>query len=140
MQETFSVIPDPRNPSYITHKLSDVLTIAACAVICGMFTLEDIADFAKAQLDLLKEAFGIDKASSKPTLSRILSVVDGAKTAELTIQYMKRLLPHREGSHIAIYGKSIRSTVQKSNPASSLQIITAMATESRIVLRQGKAS
>ena len=33
MQETFSVIPDPRNPGYITHKLSDVLTIADCAVM-----------------------------------------------------------------------------------------------------------
>ena len=46
MQEYFAVIEDSRCQGYVKHKLSDILTIVACAVLCGMDSLCDIVAYA----------------------------------------------------------------------------------------------
>jgi hypothetical protein len=40
-------IEDPRNQSYITHKLIDILIIVMCAVLCGISNLEEIVLYSK---------------------------------------------------------------------------------------------
>jgi hypothetical protein len=77
MQAKFSVITDTRHPGYVEHNLADVLVIVMCAVLSGLDELGDILLFAQQRKELLKQHFGIEKIPSKPTLSRILSMVDG---------------------------------------------------------------
>ena len=79
MQEYFSEIEDPRHEGYVKHKLADVLTIVMCAVMCRMTELCEIMVFAESRADFLAENFGITKIPSKPTMCRILSLVDGKK-------------------------------------------------------------
>ncbi|MBR6013524.1 MAG: transposase family protein, partial [Selenomonadaceae bacterium] len=42
MQEYFSEIEYPRHAGYVKHKLTDVLTIVMCAVMCKMTELCEI--------------------------------------------------------------------------------------------------
>ncbi|MBR2214779.1 MAG: transposase family protein [Selenomonadaceae bacterium] len=35
MQKYFAIIEDQRYQGFVKHKLSDILTIVACAVLCG---------------------------------------------------------------------------------------------------------
>ena len=137
MLEKFAIIEDTRHQSYVKHKLSHILTIVMCAVLCGLDELGDIVTFAENKADFLKDTFGIDKIPSKPTLSRVLSVIDGQKVAEVIIDIMKSAITGTE-KVIAVDGKAIRSTTKADKPHSALQIITAYLTESGVVLGQEK--
>ena len=137
MQEYFLEIKDPRHEGYVKHKLADVLTIVMCAVMCRMSELCEIMVFAQSRAEFLAKNFGITKIPSKSTMSRILSLVDGKKVAEVIINLMKKLV-RDDGEIIAVDGKAIRSTSKEGKPHSALQIITAYMTETGLILGQEK--
>jgi predicted transposase YbfD/YdcC len=131
----FGIIEDTRHPSYIEYRLVDVLIIVMLAVLCGFDELGDIILYAQNKQTLLKERFSIEKIPSKPTLSRILSMVDGAKIGEIIIDIMREKCG-LQGEVIAVDGKAIRSTSKPDRPHSALQILTAYVAESGVVLGQ----
>ena len=135
IREMFEEIDDLRHQGYVEHKLSDVLIIVMCAVLCGLDELGDILLFAQNRLKFLTEHFGITKIPSKPTLSRILNMVNGEAVAGVIIKVM-RAMAGTEGNILAVDGKSIRRTVKDGHPHSALQILTAYLTESGVVLGQ----
>jgi predicted transposase YbfD/YdcC len=45
----FAAVQDPRDPRFITHPLSDLLTIALCATLSGAKSFEDMAAFGRAK-------------------------------------------------------------------------------------------
>lgn len=92
MIEKFEIIEDTRHQSYVKHKLSNILTIVMCAVLCGLDELRNIMTFAENKAKFFKDNFGIEKIPSKPTISRVLSVIDGQKVAEVIIDIMKTLI------------------------------------------------
>lgn len=135
IKEKFLEIQDKRHQSYVEHKLSDILVITVCAVLCGIDSLNGIISYAENKKEFPENKFGITKIPSKPTLSRILNMVDAGKIAEIITGIMKE---SREdtGSVVAVGGKAIRSTAEKGKPHSALQILTAYCTESSVVLGQ----
>ena len=135
LQKRLENIKNFRNQSYITYKLSDVLTIVMSGVICGLDSLEDLVIFAKERVSFFKDMFKIDKIPSKSTFSRILSVIDGKAVAEIVIDCMKENISEL-GNIIAVDGKAIRSTAKNKHPA--LHILTAYLTESGVTLAQEK--
>ena len=136
MHSTFAIVEDPRHQSYIIHRLEDILTIVMCAVLCGMDTLGAIMSFAKNRADFLKTHFGIEQIPSKPTLSRILSMVDGNALGKIILSHMQERCG-KKGDVIAVDGKAIRST-GKEYTHRVLQILTAYLTEQGVVLGQEK--
>ena len=137
MQKYFKIIEDPRHQGYVKHKLSDILTIVMCGVLCGLDELCKIMTFAENKADFLKTEFGIKEIPSKSTMSRVLSIIDGNEVSKIIISIMKEKMNNSE-EIIAVDGKSIRSTSRPEQPHSSLQIITAYLTESGVVLGQEK--
>jgi len=137
MIEKFEIIEDTRHQSYVKHKLSHILMIVMCAILCGLDELGDIVTFAENKANFLKENFGIEKIPSKATMSRVLSAIDGQKVAAVIIDIMKTSINKNE-KVIAVDGKAIRSTSKTDKPYSALQIITAYLTESGVVLGQEK--
>lgn len=109
IRDKFGCINDLRHQGYIEHKLSDVLIIVMCAVLCGLDELGDILLFAQNRLKLLTELFGIEKIPSKPTLSRILSMVDGEAVGSVIVEIM-RDMAGTDGAIVAVDGKSICRT------------------------------
>ena len=132
IKEKFLEIQDNRHQSYVEHKLSDILVITMCAVLCGIDSLNGIISYAENKKEFLENKFGITKIPSKPTLSRILNMVDAGKIAEIITGIMKESIEDT-GSVVAVDGKAIRSTVEKGKPHSALQILTAYCTESSVV-------
>src|SRR5260370_33435908 len=45
----FAAVPDPRDPRFTTHLLSDLLTIALCAMLSGAKSFEDMAAFGRSK-------------------------------------------------------------------------------------------
>lgn len=137
MIEKFEIIEDTRHQSYVKHKLSHILMIVMCAVLRGLDELGDIVTFAENKAKFFKDNFGIEKIPSKPTISRVLSIIDGQKAAKVIIDIMKTEINESE-KVIAVDGKAIRSTYKTDKPHSALQIITAYLTDSGVVLGQEK--
>lgn len=137
MQRYFAIIEDPRHQGYVKHKLSDILLIVMCAVLCGMDQLCDVMAYAQNKADFFRTNFGIEQIPSKPTMSRVLSAIDGQKIAETIFAILQETLG-TQGDVIAVDGKAIRSTSVAGKPHSALQIITVYLTGNGVVLGQEK--
>ena len=135
LQGKFSVIEDSRHPSYVEHKLSDVLIIIMSAILCGLDGLSEIMEHAKNRACFFKDNYGIEEIPSRPTVSRILNMLDGDALSKVIIEIMKERAD-LVGNIIAVDGKAIRSTSKKGEAHPALQILTAYLTESSVVLGQ----
>lgn len=135
LRERFSQIEDTRHPSYVEHNLVDVLILVMGAVISGVTELADMMVYFASKIDFYTEHFGIDKYPSKPTLSRLLNMIDSDKVGQIILQIMRENIGNI-GEIIAADGKAIRRTGKKGNTHSFLQVFTAYATESGVTLAQ----
>jgi hypothetical protein len=133
--EKFSTVEDKRHPSYIDHNLADVLIIIMSAVLCGLDGLSEIIEHAQNRAEFFRNNYGINEIPSKPTLSRILNMLDGDAVSKVIIEVMKERADVI-GNIIAVDGKAIRSTSKEGKAHSALQILTAYLTESSVVIGQ----
>lgn len=53
-EKCFEPLTDPRMPGKIRHRLTDIITIAVCAVIAGADTCTAIGEYGKAGYERLK--------------------------------------------------------------------------------------
>ena len=135
LRAKFSIIEDNRHASYIDHTLADILIIVMSAVLCGLDSLAEIMQHATNRSDFFKSKFGIEQIPSKPTVSRVLSMINGDAVAQVIIDIMRER-SDIIGNIIAVDGKAIRSTSEPGKPHSALQILTAYLTESSVVIGQ----
>lgn len=139
IRESLSQIEDTRHASYVEHNLVDVLILIMCSVVSGVTELADMMVYIESKKDFYREQFGIEKYPSKPTLSRILNMIDGDAVGRIITQIIRENAGNI-GDIIAIDGKAIRSTGKKCKAHSFLQILTAYATESGVTLGQSAIS
>lgn len=137
MQEYFKGIEDTRHQSYIKHQLQDILVMIMCAVLCGLDELGAVMVYIRNKADFFARNFGIQEIPSKPTVSRVLRMIDGKQVAQTIMEIMQEKIGE-SGDVIAVDGKAIRSTSKEGKAHSALQIITAYLTGSGIVLGQEK--
>jgi predicted transposase YbfD/YdcC len=131
----FAVIEDIRHPGYVKHKLVDILIMIMGGVICGITELADMMVYFESKLPFYQEHYGIEKYPSKPTLSRILNMIDGDAVGKVIVEIMRRKAGALSDI-IAADGKAIRSTGQKDQAHSFMQILTAYVTGSGVTLGQ----
>jgi len=138
IKKKFNEIEDPRHESYVTHKMSDILIIIMCSVMCGLDGLAELVTFSEKRAEFFKRKFGIEEIPSKPTFSRILNILDGEKVAEIIIEIMAertKFMMHVTNI-LAVDGKAIRSTSKAGKGNSAMQILTLYLTGSSVVLGQ----
>lgn len=134
-REMFAEVKDPRHQGYVKHKLADILILVMGAVVCGITELADMVVYFENKLAFYTKHYGITKVPSKPTLSRILNMIDDSEVSKDIVGIMKNNAGNI-GNIIAVDGKAIKSTGIEGQPHSFLQIITAYLTESGVVLGQ----
>ena len=139
IKELFETIEDKRHQGYVKHKLSEILIMVMGAVICGITELADMMVYFEKKAGFYKEKFGIEKYPSKPTISRILNLIDGDAVGKVIVKIMHDNAVEL-GEIIAVDGKAICGTSKKNKAHSFLQILTAYATESGVTLAQESIS
>ena len=105
----FGIIEDTRCEVNIKYKLTDILIIVMCGILCGLDEIEKIKEYADLKEDMFKEKFGIEKIPSETTIARVLSTLDVEKLGIAILGILTRNVTKREGQ-ISIDGKTIRST------------------------------
>lgn len=125
-------VTDFRRPwGHILHKLSDILVIAFCAIICGAQTYRDLEIFGNAKIiwlsNYLSLANGIPNAD---TFERIFEMLNPTVVANK----MRWLLQDDEiaGKIIAFDGKTMRGSKREGGRA--LHVLSAFLTDPQIVM------
>ena len=77
IKSEFQKINDPRDPSYVKHKLADVLLIMLLAVIAGNNTWYDIEIFARCHVRFLTKLLGLEYGvPTDSTFQLVVSHID----------------------------------------------------------------
>ena len=134
----FSNLEDPRIDRKKLYPLEEILFTTLCAVICGADSWYDIEDYGKARIYFLKRFFPYkNDIPSHDTIGRFFSLLNPDNFKDCFIKWTNNLqstIPEL----ISIDGKTVRRSFDKSNNKSAIHMISAFASNTRIVLGQSK--
>lgn len=128
-------IDDPRIDRTKLHRLSDILFIVICAMICGFTGWEQFELFALSRLRWLKRYIPLENGvPSHDTMRRVFERLDPNQLKKALTEWVKVLDICLEGKVVAIDGKTLRSSLSKAKSLAPLHTLSAWAVENRVVL------
>ncbi len=149
LMEHFGDIKDPRVDRTKKHQLTDILVIAILAIIAGAQGWEDIENYGISKQQWLEEFLalpnGIPSDSvalaslrASDTFRRVFEFIDPEVLNQCFLQWVETLVGSMGGEIIPIDGKTIRGSYDRNQGQSALHVISAWASEQRLVLAQVK--
>jgi len=161
--EYFADLPDPRVERTRHHALVDILTIALGAVICGADSFVEIEEWGRAREPWLKERLELSGGiPSHDTFNRVFARLDPEAFSRCFIAWataLQQFLPSaavtatEEGSLpvreepatpkqevVALDGKRLRRSFDRASGRAALHLVSAWATQQRLVLGQVKVA
>jgi predicted transposase YbfD/YdcC len=134
--EVFADLPDPRLDRNKRHQLTDILTIALCALLCGANTWEQIAAYGVAKQDWFARFLPLPNGiPSHDTFYRVFTALDPKAFAERLGRWMAAACEAAGLIPIAIDGKSARRA-KRDTATGCLHLVSAWATENGLTLGQ----
>jgi predicted transposase YbfD/YdcC len=135
----FSTIDDPRIERSKQHKLIDIITIAICAVICGAEGWTDIETYGVTKYEWLKQFLELPNGiPSHDTFARLFARLNPQQFQQCFLSWIKAINKVTSGEVIAFDGKSLRHSYDKKAEKGAIHMVSAWATENRLVLGQVK--
>jgi predicted transposase YbfD/YdcC len=137
--DTFAAVPDPRVDRTKLHSLLDILVISLCAVLCGAEGWEDIEEFGRAKETWLRERLGLALPNGIPshdTFRRVLARIHPDAFRRAFLAWTGQLRVKSHGEVIALDGKTLRHSFDTLTGQAPLHMVTAWATDNRLVLAQ----
>jgi len=139
IEKHFGSIEDPRSETNRRHNLTDIMVIAICAVICGADDNAAIEEFGNSKKEefenILELPYGIP---SHDTFWRVFRLLDAEAFAECFCGWMREICELSDGEVIAIDGKKLRRSHDKTLGKSAIHMVSAWATANKVVLGQWK--
>ena len=137
--DVFDSLDDPRSQRNQLHSMSEILLVCVSALLCGAQGWQDVEDFGKAQAHVMRHYFSFDNGiPSDDTFRRFFRGLNTDNFSKLFRVWVQSLSQSIRGEIIAIDGKSSRRSFDTNEPM--LHMISAYATEQRLVLAQEKVS
>jgi predicted transposase YbfD/YdcC len=133
----FDGLPDPRRETKNKlHALTDILTIAVCAVICGAEGWEQIAEYGRRKEAFFRRFLPLPNGiPSHDTFYNVFRAIDPDAFAQRFGAWMAAACQGTGLTPIAIDGKSVRRA-KRANATGCLHIVSAWATTNRLTLGQ----
>jgi len=134
-----AVLEDPRIERQKRHKLGDILVIAVCAVLCGAESFPAIEDFGQVRYTWLKQFLELPNGiPSHDTFNRVFRVLDPVQFQACFLSWMQAVADETQGEAVAIDGKTLRRSFDRSSAKRAIHMVSAWATENGVVLGQRK--
>jgi predicted transposase YbfD/YdcC len=134
----FSVLEDPRRHNR-RHKLLDIVVIAICAALCGADGWEDVELFGEAKEEWLKGFLELPHGTpSDDTYRRVFAALDAGEFQSCFMDWIEAVEELTEGQVIAVDGKTLRRSHDRSKGKKALQMVSAWASANGVVLGQRK--
>src|SRR5215207_9486290 len=133
----FDALPDPRRQTKNKlHALTDILVITTCAVIGGAETWEAIAEYGRTKLAFFRRFLKLDNGvPSADTFGRVFAKLAPGAFTQAFGRWMAAACEATGLVPVAIDGKSARAA-RRNTATGCLTVVTAWATENRLVLGQ----
>jgi predicted transposase YbfD/YdcC len=136
--EHFSDLEDPRRYNR-RHLLHDIIVIAICAVVGGADDWIEVETFGQAKegwfRGFLELPHGIP---SHDTFGRVFAVLDPEQFQKGFIRWTQAVSEVTEGEIVPIDGKKLRRSHDKKLGKDAIHMVSAWASENRLVLGQLK--
>ena len=132
----FSRIEDKRSPESVAHKLNEVLLVCVCATIAECDSFDAISDWGWAHLEFLRRFLPFHWGV--PTgrwLNVMMNRIDPGLFAACFMDWVRACWPEPPDA-IAIDGKTVRRSHDRSKGRAALHLVSAFAANSRLVLGQ----
>jgi len=139
--EHFSKLEDPRIERSKRHKLIDILTVTLLGVICGADSWVGIESFGRAKLKWLRRILELPNGiPSHDTIARLFARLNPEQFQQCFLEWVRSLVRLSEGEVIAIDGKTPRQSYDSADGKGAIHMVSAWATENRLVLGQCKVN
>lgn len=137
--DKFDTLEDPRSSRNQLYTISEILLVTLCAVICGAEGWCDVENFGKAKITYLRQYLDYNNGvPSDDTIRRFYRHINPSEFERLFREWVENLAKKVDIKVIAIDGKCSRHSFD--GEGNMLHMVSAFATEARIVLGQEKVS
>ena len=134
----FETIEDPRHHNAI-HKLIDVIIITICGVVSGADTYEQIENFGKKRKKWLSKFLELPHGiPSHDTFGRIFERLNPQEFQNSFKKWIASVATQTKGQVVAIDGKTLRRSHDRSDNKKAIHIISAWASTNQVILGQLK--
>ena len=135
----FGSVDDPRIDRTKQHQLIDIIVIAICAVICGADDWVAIAEFGKAKEEWFNTFLELPNGiPSHDTFRYVFIRIDPEQFRNSFISWVQAVCEVTQGQVMAIDGKELRGSHDKTLGKSAIIMVSLWACENRLVLGQQK--
>ncbi len=139
IERHFADLQDPRVERTKRHKLLDIVVLAICGVICGADDWVSIQEFGEAKLEWFQGFLELPNGiPSHDTFGRVFGRLDPDQFQTCFTNWILSVSEVTKGQVIAIDGKTLRRSHDKTLGKGAIVMVSAWATANHLVLGQVK--
>jgi predicted transposase YbfD/YdcC len=133
----FADLEDFRIDRNKRHLLVDIIVLAVCCTICGANGFVEIAMVAQAKIDWFRAFLQLPNGiPSHDTFGRVFAHLRPEVLEERFMAWVAATFPGTPAQQLALDGKTARRSADATNDMPALQMVSAWAVDSGIVLGQ----
>src|SRR5438876_2056256 len=130
-------VADPRVNRNRRHKLVDILVIAVCGFLAGCEGWVDVELFGISKQKWLEKFLELPNGiPSHDTFGRVFALLDPQQLARVLRQFVQTVTGSLQGEAVAIDGKTLRRSGDRTTGKDALHLVSAWATQHGVVLGQ----
>ena len=135
----FESLEDPRVEYLVEHRLLDIIALTICGVICGADSWVEIEAYGHSKADWLQSFLALPNGiPSHDTISRLFAMLEPTQFQSCFANWVKSIVALSNGEVVAIDGKCVRRSYDKGSGKGAIHMVSAWASENRLVLGQVK--
>ena len=139
INKQFDKIEDPRQSVKIDHPLINIIFMTICGVLCGAEDWVSIALFCRSQEEWLKKYLNMENGvPSHDTFGRVFGAIDNDQFGKAFANWIKTVSELVEGEIVAIDGKQLRRSHDRSKGKEAIYMVSAWAATNGVILGQRK--
>jgi predicted transposase YbfD/YdcC len=133
----FNIIRDPRIDRTKRHPLNAIVFTAICAVVSGAEHWTEVEQFAKEKQDWLSQYVDFPHGiPSHDTYGRFFAVLNPKEFDKSFLSWVQSIHKKSQGEVIALDGKTLRRSHDRTNAKEALHLVHAWASENHMLLGQ----
>jgi predicted transposase YbfD/YdcC len=137
IRKHFARLKDPRLNRRKRHLLTDIVTIAICAIICGANNFPQIEAFGRRRHDWLAKFLALPNGiPSHDTFERVFQRLCPDTFQRCFLAWLQQLHSQVGGKHFAIDGKTLRHSGSPAKGLGPLHVVSVWATQANLILAQ----